>query len=385
MAWYSDEQYEMIRDSREKKSVAASAFKQKTHCGKGGAVKFPSDYLSKKELKAMNGECKSYRMNDPISWSEFVEWPNEHKVSYIKRIREKFGASDKYVAEMFDVACNLFLMYVKELGLDAKPECDEDWSRNKFYAWRSGAKTELVEETVEEPSNEPEEQKSYEWKAMKWAEFKLLSDEKKVEYIKWIRDTFNANDGVISEMLGMDRSWFGKMVIAKFNLGRGKGAGKGKWDKEGFEKWCNSHSAEKVAEEPMVINEPTEIIVPTAGPMVVVDADALFQKHVENIEAAESAFMEAMAAAQPETVLPVNEDKVTSKPACELAEDCDKRRIHEAGPIAFMGNPMPVIPKSGSMTFENNFADDALQVMKVLLSNARVKLNISWEVVKEDC
>ena len=50
MAWYTDEQYEMIRDSREKKSIAASAFKQKTHCGKGGRVKFPSDYMSKKEL-----------------------------------------------------------------------------------------------------------------------------------------------------------------------------------------------------------------------------------------------------------------------------------------------------------------------------------------------
>lgn len=171
MAWYTDEQYAMIQDSREKKSIAASAFKQRTHCGKGGSVKFPSDYLSRKELNAMNGECKSYRMNAPMSWSEFVEWPNEHKVSYIKRIREKFGVSDQYIAEMFGVATNIFLMYLKELGLDAKIKCDENWGRQKFYAWRSGAKTELVKENsepVEETAEEPEEQKTYEHKLIDW-------------------------------------------------------------------------------------------------------------------------------------------------------------------------------------------------------------------------
>lgn len=55
MAWYSDEQYTMIQDSREKKSIAASAFKQRTHCGKCGGVRLPSDSMSKKELKVLYG------------------------------------------------------------------------------------------------------------------------------------------------------------------------------------------------------------------------------------------------------------------------------------------------------------------------------------------
>lgn len=350
MAWYSDEQYMMIQDSREKKSIAASAFKQKTHCGKGGTVKFPSDYLSRKELKAMNGECKSYRMNDPISWSEFLEWPNEHKSSYIKRIREKFGASDKYIAEMFDVACNMFLMYVRELGLEAKTECDESWEQQKFYAWRSGAKTELVEETVEEP----EEQKTYEWAPMKWDTFKLLSDDKKIEYIQWIRKIFNANDNAIANMLGMDRSWFAKAVIYKFGLGLGKGAGKRKWDEAGFKKWRETLA---VTEEPVsvplteVVNEEKaeRIEALCEEVMETINTDELFQKHVENVEEAEKSMEE---------------------------------RIREAGPIAFAGNSMPVIPKSGSMTFENNCADDALQVLKVLLGGARVNLTVSWECVE---
>lgn len=351
MAWYTDEQYEMIKDSREKKSIAASAFKQKTHCGKGGRVKFPSDYLSKKELKAMNGECKSYRMNDAISWSEFVEWPNEHKVAYIKRIREKFGVSDQYIAEMFGVATNMFLMYLKELGLEAKIKCDENWESNKFFAWRTGGRTELVNETVEEP----EEQKTYEWNPMKWEEFKLLADEKKIEYIKWIRETFNANDGAIAEMLGMDRSWLGKMVISKFNLGRGKGSGHGKWDKEGFMKWCNKEEVIKEEGE-LVINEPTEIVIPCAGPLVVVEP--------ENTEPQESSADKAFEEA---------------KARVEEAAKAMGAHIREAGPIAFAGNSIPVIPKTGSMTFNGNHAEDILTTLKTLLGDTRVNMTVSWE------
>lgn len=95
----------------------------------------------------------------------------------------------------------------------------------------------------------------------------------------------------------------------------------------------------------LVIDDPTEIIIPSAGPLETVNTD---------------------------------EDTLVS-PLVKLAEDCEKKRIHDAGPIAFMGNSMPVIPKKGSMTFENNNADDALQTIKVLLSNARVNLSITWE------
>ena len=62
MAWLPDEQYVLREDTREKAITARSARHTRTHCGKGGAVKFPSDYLSKKELKAMNGETKSYNI-----------------------------------------------------------------------------------------------------------------------------------------------------------------------------------------------------------------------------------------------------------------------------------------------------------------------------------
>lgn len=46
MAWYSDEEYAYRQDCKEKAITARSARYKRTHCGKGGAVKFPSDYMT---------------------------------------------------------------------------------------------------------------------------------------------------------------------------------------------------------------------------------------------------------------------------------------------------------------------------------------------------
>ena len=319
MAWMSDEKYQYISDCREKKSIAASAFKQRTHCGKGGSVKFPSDFMSRKELKAMNGEVKSYRMNDPISWEEFLEWPNEYKVAYIKKLRERFGVNDLYIANMFDVACNTMLAYFREFGLDIKAACDDDFEREKFLAWRTGANTELVQE-----NDTADETKEIDLTApMTWAEFKNLPDDDKIQYIKWIRETFGATDGNIADMLGICRSNFSKCTIKRLGLGVGKGKNCSKWDVEGFQAWMGGKESSAVVEE-------------------------------------ESAVDEAIEKDITESVV---------------------EPIPDPGPIAFTGHHMPVIPKSGSMTFECNNADDALATIKCLLGNVKVNLTISWECV----
>ena len=48
MAWMDEYEWDFVKDSMDKKNIARSASHTRTHCGKGGAVKFPSDYLSKK-------------------------------------------------------------------------------------------------------------------------------------------------------------------------------------------------------------------------------------------------------------------------------------------------------------------------------------------------
>ena len=117
MALMPDEQYVMISDSIEKKKIAHSSHNRKTHCGKGGRVKFPSDYLSKKELKAMNGEVKSYNLNRPMTWEEFRSMPQDLQIMYIKKLRNEFGVPDIVLSKAMGVCKSSFSKAMKDLNL----------------------------------------------------------------------------------------------------------------------------------------------------------------------------------------------------------------------------------------------------------------------------
>ena len=99
----TDEKFVFISESKEKKNIAHSARNRRTHTGKGGKVRFPSDYLSKKELQSMNSEVTAYKLNSMMTWNEFKAMPDDIKVAYIKLIREKFNTTDKVLAEAFGV------------------------------------------------------------------------------------------------------------------------------------------------------------------------------------------------------------------------------------------------------------------------------------------
>lgn len=117
MALMPDEQYVMISDSIEKKKIAHSSHNRKTHCGKGGRVKFPSDYLSKKELKAMNGDVKSYNLNKPMTWEEFRSMPQDLQIMYIKKLRNEFGVPDIVLGKAMGVCKSSFSKAMKDLNL----------------------------------------------------------------------------------------------------------------------------------------------------------------------------------------------------------------------------------------------------------------------------
>ena len=117
MALMPDEQYVMISDSIEKKKIARSSHNRKTHCGKSGRVKFPSDYLSKKELKAMNGDVKSYNLNRPMTWEKFRSMPQDLQIMYIKKLRNEFGVPDIVLSKAMGVCKSSFSRAMSGLNL----------------------------------------------------------------------------------------------------------------------------------------------------------------------------------------------------------------------------------------------------------------------------
>ena len=162
MALLPDEQYVMISDSIEKKKIARSSHNRKTHCGKGGRVKFPSDYLSKKELKAMNGVVKSYKLNKPMTWKEFRSMPQDIQVMYIKKLRNEFGVPDIVLGKAMGVCKSSFSKAMSDLNLSlgrsagakGKQWLDSEESFKFFEYWN---KFENKEDAVEEDRVEEEE------------------------------------------------------------------------------------------------------------------------------------------------------------------------------------------------------------------------------------
>ena len=147
-----DEEYLFLSDVREKKRIANGAFYKRTHNGKGGRVRLPSDYLTKKELQAMNGEVKSYRMNEAISWAEFRAMPDDIKINYITLLRSKFDVPDSKIAKMMGVSgCSMSQMLAKlGLNLTEKRTSAKKWDVDGWNAFVGNPAEEVVD--VSEPA-----------------------------------------------------------------------------------------------------------------------------------------------------------------------------------------------------------------------------------------
>lgn len=145
----TDEKYVFINDCKEKKRTARGAFNKRTHCGKGGAVMFPSDYLTTKEKKAMNGECKSYHLNDPMKWDEFKSMPKDLQIDYINGLRKQFGVPDKEIHVMFGISNAALSKYVKELGIGlGRGKRPGKFNEEAWNLWLNGM-PDIPEEPIE--------------------------------------------------------------------------------------------------------------------------------------------------------------------------------------------------------------------------------------------
>lgn len=149
-----DEEYVYRNDVRDKSITARSARSKRTHTGKGGRVRFPSDNLTRKEIEAMNGEAKSYRLNEPMSWQEFKAMPDDIKVIYVKALRKKYEVPDSKMAEMFGTTKDGISLMFKKLGLNnGKTRKRKNWDREGWLAFVNGvpgSATEYEEEVKPE-------------------------------------------------------------------------------------------------------------------------------------------------------------------------------------------------------------------------------------------
>ena len=72
MSRLTDEQKEFIADCKDKTRTARGSHNKRSHCGKSGGIKFPSDSLTEKQKRAMNGKVVAYNINEALTDAEFL-------------------------------------------------------------------------------------------------------------------------------------------------------------------------------------------------------------------------------------------------------------------------------------------------------------------------
>lgn len=105
--------WELQKENQEKKTVARSARNKVAHTG----CKLPSDFMTKKEKMAMNGEVMTMEMNKPVKYQAFKLWPADLQREYLENLVKTFGAGINNVAEMMGCSHNALQNFIRSRNL----------------------------------------------------------------------------------------------------------------------------------------------------------------------------------------------------------------------------------------------------------------------------
>lgn len=135
----TDEEYIFRTECAEKKRTARGSFNRLSHAGKGGRVKMPSDYMTKKERDQMNGEVQSYTLRYPMKWEHFKRLPDDLKHEYLNAIISKYNPQREALAKMFGITPNTLYVTCREVGISFQNGGTRKGRNDAFWAWVNGA------------------------------------------------------------------------------------------------------------------------------------------------------------------------------------------------------------------------------------------------------
>lgn len=143
-------------DVMQKKSIARGAAHRKRGA-KSKKCTLPHENLTKKELRALSGEVKTYNIHERLTWAQFKALDDEVAAEHIAYLVDTFGANIKYIAIALGVSDITVSKYLKEHGIKVKKSVFRPTS--EWLAFMSGgpriltaAIGETEEVVVEEPA-----------------------------------------------------------------------------------------------------------------------------------------------------------------------------------------------------------------------------------------
>lgn len=146
-------------DIKEKKSIARGAYHKKNG-SKSKKCSLPSDNLTAKELRAMSGEVKNYKLSEPMGFKEFRKMPVDLQNEYIRKLCSRFNLTTSAVMELFGVSHKTAFVILSSAGVhNAKGHrmSKEDASAFEFWLSDKSEAKEPAEEAATEEATETEE------------------------------------------------------------------------------------------------------------------------------------------------------------------------------------------------------------------------------------
>lgn len=95
----TDERYLFVSDSREKKTIARGAAHRKGG-SKSKKCTLPSDYLTEKQRKELNGAVESFDLKKFYTWAEFKALPADIQIEWMNHMTEKYSVGYSKIAEV---------------------------------------------------------------------------------------------------------------------------------------------------------------------------------------------------------------------------------------------------------------------------------------------
>ena len=136
-------------DCLEKKRIARSA---KNHVNaRRGKCKLPHEYKTAKELRAMNGEVKTYNIREPLVKSQFLALPTDLAKEYLLWLQSEFKATDGQIGKMLGLSPAGAALYRKQLGVSSLGRGNQN-RRNEaqIQKWESFIHPEVATEIATE-------------------------------------------------------------------------------------------------------------------------------------------------------------------------------------------------------------------------------------------
>ncbi len=109
----TDAAYTYYQTEKERRASRTGAFHKKNG-SRSKKCTLPSDRLTAKQRKELNGKVETYNLGKPMSWIEFLQMPHYLQETYLNNLIEQYGARRKDVLMTFDVSQSTFGKFLRE-------------------------------------------------------------------------------------------------------------------------------------------------------------------------------------------------------------------------------------------------------------------------------